>query len=171
MSYTLKPERVISTWITNVRRELENGDTEAALTFLGALECDWKKYQRGKLEPMTIHTGNRMGEKMSVTLFHCSHCNIYTTSATVSLYVSATLNPKRGMLRVGDDTSLPEGYSIPLENIVESHCPECSRVTELVTLDECPHQWGEWRIGVWRGEVPTRTCNFCDEVQQGKIVP
>jgi len=59
MSYTLTPEQQISMWITNVRRKLEDGDTEVALalTFLDALESDWEKYQRGELKPMTIHTG------------------------------------------------------------------------------------------------------------------
>jgi len=106
---------------------------------------------------------------MSITLFHCSHCNTYSLDATVRLYVSATLEPQRGKLRVSDDASLPEGVRIPLEDIVESRCPECSRITELVTLDECPHQWKPWRVGSWG--VPRSTCRFCGESRQGRIVP
>ena len=105
---------------------------------------------------------------MSVTLFRCPHCNIYTTSATVSLYVSAVLDPQRGMLRVGDDASLPEGYSIPLESVMESHCPECSRVTELVVLDECPHQWEGWQVD--QLGQPYSSCRFCGEKRKGKIM-
>lgn len=60
MSYTKTPEQVISIWIENVRRELENGDIGAALTFLDVLEGDWEKYQRGKLEPMTVYTGSNV---------------------------------------------------------------------------------------------------------------
>jgi hypothetical protein len=61
MSYTSKPEQVISMWIANVRHRLEDGDIEAALTFLDTLESDWEKYQRGEqIGPMTIHTGNKM---------------------------------------------------------------------------------------------------------------
>ena len=61
MSYTLTPEKQISMWIANVRHRLEDGDVEAALAFLGTLECDWEKYQRGEqIGPVTIHTGNKM---------------------------------------------------------------------------------------------------------------
>ena len=60
MSYTLTPEQQISMWIANVRCRLEDGNTKAALMFLGTLERDWAKYQRGELiGPMTIHTGNK----------------------------------------------------------------------------------------------------------------
>ena len=59
MSYTLTPEKQISMWIANVRKQLENGNTEAALEFLGTLESDWTKYQRGEtIGPITIHTGS-----------------------------------------------------------------------------------------------------------------
>lgn len=104
---------------------------------------------------------------MSVTLFHCPHCDTYFLDAVVRLYVSATLEPRCGMLRVSDDASLPEGYSIPLEDIVESHCPECSRVAELVALDECPHRWGSGRIDQW-GKL-YNVCQFCGEVREGEI--
>jgi len=105
---------------------------------------------------------------MSITLFCCPHCNTYSLDATVRLYIGATLEPRRGKLRVSDDASLPEGISIPLEDIVESHCPECSRITELVVLDECPHQWKAWRTDAWG--VPHSICRFCGETRKGKIV-
>jgi hypothetical protein len=108
---------------------------------------------------------------MSVILFHCPRCNIYTTDATVRLYVSATLDPQRGMLRVSDDTSLPEGYRIPLEDVVESLCPECSgpghnEPMELVVLDKCPHRWGRWRTDSW-GKSHS-TCLYCGEDWKGE---
>lgn len=62
MSYTSTPEQRISMWITDVRRKLKDGDVDAALTFLDTLECDWEKYQRGELEPVTVHTGSKMFE-------------------------------------------------------------------------------------------------------------
>lgn len=61
MSYTLTPEQQIKMWITNVRRRLKDGDTQAALAFLDTLERDWEKYQRGEpIGPVTIHAGSKM---------------------------------------------------------------------------------------------------------------
>ena len=60
MSYTLTPEEKISMLITNVCCNLEHKDIETALAFLDALKSDWEKFQRGELEPMTIHTGSNV---------------------------------------------------------------------------------------------------------------
>jgi len=102
---------------------------------------------------------------MSVVLFHCSKCDSYSTSATVNVTACATLNPKRGMLCIDPDASWPEGYSIPLEDIVESRCNECDGPTELVTLDECPHWWGEHCC-----DGTLRVCTLCGEEQEGRVI-
>ena len=105
---------------------------------------------------------------MSVTLFHCLRCGIYTNSgASVGLWVSATLDCVKGVLW-GHDVLLPrDGFS--LDDIVESYCPECSpeynEPMELVVLDECPHRWESFY-----GYPCGRRCVFCNEQQEGHVV-
>jgi hypothetical protein len=100
---------------------------------------------------------------MSVTLFHCPKCGSYSTSAMVNLVVSATLRPKQGRLWP-HDVSYPED-GVPLEDVVESYCEDCGSMTELMILDECPHQWG-----ISYSDVRRRICAFCGETQQGRLV-
>ena len=102
---------------------------------------------------------------MSVTLFYCSQCDSYSTSAMVNMTVHAILSPTRSMLCVDSDASWPEGYSIPLEDIVESRCSECDEPSKLVTLDECPHRWQ-----TLYSDPSRRVCAFCGEMQQGCVV-
>lgn len=103
---------------------------------------------------------------MSVTLFQCQKCGDYLTFAEVNIVISATLDPLRGMLRVSDDASLPEGTKIPLKDIADSRCEECGSPTKLVILDECPHYWWESSYG----HSPSRHCIYCNETQEGRLV-
>jgi len=108
---------------------------------------------------------------MSVTLFHCLQCGVYTdTGAAVSVNVrlAARLDCVKGVLWGFEySLSLPDD-GIALNNIVESHCPECGEPTELVVLDECPHRWGNGRID--RLGQLYHICQFCNERMEGKIV-
>ena len=100
---------------------------------------------------------------MSVTLLRCSKCGNYSTSAIVSLEINAILDSKRKVFRAAVNI-YPEN-TIPLEDFVRGYCKECNSPTELVTLDECPHSWGDQC-----SNRPTRVCIFCGERQYGKAV-
>ena len=100
---------------------------------------------------------------MSITLFHCPKCDVYSTSATVNLVVSATLSPKRYRLWPHDISYPQDG--VPLKDIAESRCNECDGLTNLVTLDECPHLWQSLH-----SDPSNRVCAYCGVMQQGRVV-
>jgi len=103
---------------------------------------------------------------MSVTLFHCPKCDNYSVSAKVNLVLSAKLDPLRGSLRIHGVTYLDFEVNIPLEDIVESRCNWCDSLTELVTLDECPHWWGKAK----GSQPPYRVCALCGAEQEGRVM-
>lgn len=102
---------------------------------------------------------------MSVILFYCPQCKEYTREgAQVNTCIDVFLNPVSGELTIDDETILPN-CRYRVEDIVASYCPECDGPTELVCLDECPHDWhtsGLDRI--------SRKCRLCSKIQRGKVV-
>lgn len=100
-----------------------------------------------------------------ITLFYCPRCKEYTRKgAQVSALVNATLDPVSGGLIVENDFIIPV-YRYKVEDIAANICPECGGPTELVHLDECPHNW---HVGIVN--PTTRKCRLCGQAQRGRVV-
>lgn len=99
---------------------------------------------------------------MSIVLFHCPRCDVFSTSARVKVVVPATLRPRWGTLWA-HDVSWPDNLS--LEDIVESRCEECDGLTVLKSLDDCPHRWQ-----TRHSDPSNRVCAYCGVMQQGRVV-
>lgn len=100
-----------------------------------------------------------------ITLFYCPRCEEYTREgAQVNTLIDVFLNPVSGELTIDDEAILTD-QRYQIKDIVVSRCPECGGPTEIVHLDECPHNW---HIGI---RDPTyRKCRLCGEHQRGKVV-
>ena len=99
---------------------------------------------------------------MPVTLFYCLECDNYSNRATITVKVDAAVN-RQGV--VWSFFASPPVRGIPLEDIVESYCGNCGSISELIILDECPHQWQKLM-----SDTSCRVCAFCGETQQGHVV-
>ena len=59
MTHVLTEKQQIWMWIENVRKQVREGNIDAALQFLDTLTGDLEKHFRGELiGPITIHTGS-----------------------------------------------------------------------------------------------------------------
>lgn len=99
---------------------------------------------------------------MSVTLFYCPKCGHYSDRATITVAVLGAVN-KHG--EVWSFFASPPVRGIPLEDIIESRCRNCGGLSELMTLDRCPHQWQKLM-----SDTSCRTCSYCGKIQRGRIV-
>jgi len=97
-------------------------------------------------------------------LLRCKQCGEYSKSAyaKVQVHISVELG-KDGLWYADDEVDL-YGYGLDVDETFLK-CHQCEGDMEIVTLEQCPH---EWRVRLDDGTQ--RECRICGQEQKGTVI-